>query len=68
MLMHRVDGGEILSKFNVTSKTRADSQFVHALFENGRQAGEQWLANHFDDVGKRSTIDLLGGRRHSTHL
>ena len=68
MLMHRIDGGEVLSQYNVTSKARADSQFVHALFENGRQAGEQWLANHFDDVGKRSTIDLLGGRRHSTHI
>ncbi len=68
MLMHRVDGGEILSKFNVTSKTRADSQFVHTLFDYGRKAGQQWLDSHFSDVGVRSTIDLLGGRRHSTHL
>lgn len=68
MCVHRIDGGEVLMQYNVTSKARADSQFVHTLFENGRKAGEQWLANHFDDIGKRSTIDLLGGRRHSTHI
>lgn len=68
MFVHRIDGGEVLQQYNVTSKARADSHFVHTLFENGRKAGEQWLAEHFDDVGKRSTIDLLGGRRHSTHI
>ena len=68
MLVHRIDGGEVLSQYNVTSKARADSQFVHTLFENGRKAGQQWLSEHFKSVGVRSTIDLLGGRRHSTHI
>lgn len=57
VLMHRVDGGAALAAFGAASKTRADSAFVRRLFELGRQAGHDWLAAHYDDVGQRSSMD-----------
>ena len=59
MLMHRVDGGSALAALNANSKLRADSAFVRRLFARGREAGHAWLRAHFDDVGRRSTIDYL---------
>jgi NTE family protein len=32
--------------------------FLLHLKAIGRQAADQWLAGHFDGIGRRSTIDI----------
>ena len=55
MLFHRVDGGKALATFGAASKSRADASFLRQLFGLGRTAGQQWLAEHFNHLGKQST-------------
>lgn len=57
VLLHRVDGGAALAEFGSTSKSRADSAFLHRLFKLGRTAGEKWIRAHFRDVGVRSSAE-----------
>lgn len=56
--MHRIDGGTIVAEFGAASKSRADMAFVRQLFMRGRESGQKWLHDHFDDVGVRATLDL----------
>ena len=56
--MHRIDGGSALAREGAASKLRSDLTYVRRLFGLGRDAGRQWLADHFDDVGRRSTLDV----------
>lgn len=55
MRFHRVDGGALLASFGSTSKSRADGPFLRKLFELGRVAGKEWLGDHIDHIGVRST-------------
>jgi len=57
--MHRIDGGTLLAEFGATSKLRADMALIRQLFLLGRASGQQWLHNHGQDLGVRSTLDLL---------
>ena len=59
VLLHRVDGGSALGEFGAASKSRADVPFLRRLFELGRQAGQQWLQAHYDDVGVCSSVEQL---------
>ena len=59
VLLHRVDGGAALAEFGAASKARADAAFLRRLFDLGRTAGQAWLAEHFDDLGVRSSVEKL---------
>jgi len=56
--MHRIDGGAVLQPFAADSKMRADLAFVRQLFALGREAGQQWLQAHRQDVGLRPSIKI----------
>ena len=34
------------------------TNFLHRLFELGRKRTELWLEEHFEDLGKRDTVDI----------
>jgi len=34
--------------------------FLLHLFELGRDSADTWLAQHFDDIGQRGTVDIRG--------
>ena len=59
VLLHRVDGGAAMAEFGAASKARADSAFLRRLFELGRTAGHDWLAQHLNDLGVRSSVEKL---------
>ena len=59
VLLHRVDGGAALAEFGSTSKSRADTAFLRRLFELGRTAGHDWLAQHWKDLGQRPSIATM---------
>ncbi|HEY0879229.1 MAG TPA: patatin-like phospholipase family protein [Zeimonas sp.] len=56
--VHRLDGGEHLAQFGRASKTDTDWSFLQGLHAEGRAQAEGWLREHFDDLGRRSTVDL----------
>ncbi|HJQ55324.1 MAG TPA: hypothetical protein VJ890_00370 [Vineibacter sp.] len=49
-----------------SSKLNAEWPFLVYLKEIGRQAAHEWLTQHFDAIGQRSTVDIRAKflRRH----
>jgi NTE family protein len=47
-----------LAEFGASSKLNAEWKFVAMLKEEGRRCAGEFLAEHGDDLGKRSTADL----------
>ena len=52
----RVDGE--MCGLGVSSKLNADWEFLSHLRDRGRHHAEQWLADSFGAVGKRSSVDI----------
>jgi len=46
------------AKFTADTKLNNDFDFFFMLHEHGRRAARRFLDAHFDDIGRRSTIDL----------
>lgn len=57
VLIHMIDETD-RSVFDSSSRIRISREMLGSLFESGRAAAEHWLARSFDDLGKRSTVDL----------
>ncbi|TYC70072.1 patatin-like phospholipase family protein [Stappia sp. BW2] len=57
--MHRISAGE-LKPLQASSKMNAEWAFLTDLKELGRKTAQEWLERHYDDIGKRSTIDVKG--------
>jgi NTE family protein len=58
VLVHRIDGGPALHDWPASSKTSTDGIMIRKLFEAGQAAAGHWLAQHFDALGQRSTVDI----------
>ncbi len=58
ILLHRIDGGEAMRAHPASSRGSADAGLIRALFDLGQESGAQWLKDHFDDLGLRSTVDI----------
>lgn len=58
ILMHRIDGGEVLEQLGATTKLSTDASLINALRDLGRAHTQQWLAQHHADLGVRSTINI----------
>ncbi len=56
--VHRIDGGAALEGLPASSKTSADGALINRLFESGRVSGQEWLAQHFEAIGRRATVDI----------
>ncbi|MCP1326935.1 patatin-like phospholipase family protein [Halomonas sp. 707D4] len=57
-LFHRISGEHALEELSVSSKMNAEWAFLSHLFELGRAAAQRWLDEHFEALGKRSTLDI----------
>jgi NTE family protein len=57
MRTHRIMTDK-LADFGASSKLNAEGAFLALLKEEGRQSADAFLAEHGDDVGKRSSADL----------
>lgn len=58
--VHRIHGGDTMLNLSVSSKFNAEWDFLVYLRDAGREAADEWLEAHFDDIGKRTTVDLNG--------
>jgi len=57
MRTHRIMT-EKLAELGASSKLNAEWEFIEMLHAEGRSAADQFIAQHGDDVGKRSSADI----------
>jgi NTE family protein len=55
---HMICSDRAMEGLTVSSKFNAEWQFLTYLRDQGRTACKEWLAQHFDDVGSRPSIDV----------
>jgi NTE family protein len=56
--VHWIESEARMKGLGVSSKLNAEWPFLVYLKEIGRQAANEWLAQHFDAIGERSTVDI----------
>ena len=57
MRTHRIMTDK-LAEFGASSKVNAERAFLTMLKEEGRRSAQEFLTEHGDDLGKRSTVDI----------
>lgn len=57
---HLIDGGEHLAALPASSKLIAHSALLQRLHDAGRERALQWLQQHGAQIGRHSTLDLIG--------
>jgi NTE family protein len=58
VLMHRIDGGEVLEGFHASTKSATDTKLIHTLRDLGKECAKQWLAKRFASLGVASTVNI----------
>jgi len=58
MLIHSIRNDAEMARLGVASKMMPNWDMISHLKEVGRASAEEWLAAHYDKVGKRSSIDV----------
>jgi NTE family protein len=58
VLMHRIDGGEILGGYHASTKSATDAKLIHTLSDLGQACAKRWLASHFGALGHASTVNI----------
>lgn len=55
--LHLISALEMLRELSLSSKFNAEPVFLQMLHDRGVAAADAWLAAHFDDIGRRATLD-----------
>lgn len=58
MLIHSIENEDFMRKLGVSSKLNPDWEFLTHLRDVGRESAERWLDRNYDEIGKRSTVDI----------
>lgn len=58
MHIHMIDADEILGGLGHMSKLNADWDFFNYLCDTGIQATSEWLEQHYEKIGKESSINI----------
>ena len=58
MLVHIIDGEQPLAPLNASSKFNTEWAFLRKLFDIGRTAADDWLEQNYDNLGKRSSVNV----------
>jgi len=56
--VHIIQNQEKLNPLGATSKLNAEWKFLQHLRDVGRDTASQWIEEHFDRIGRESTVDL----------
>lgn len=56
--VHMIGCQDKMLALGLSSKYNIDLEFLHYLKDLGRECADQWLSAHWDDIGKRSSIDI----------
>jgi NTE family protein len=57
MRLHLISGIDDVSQLGISSKFNAELPLLEHLHACGVAAAERWLAEHGDQLGRRSTLD-----------
>ena len=60
MYIHSIRADEEMVQHGVSSKLNADWGFLTHLRDKGREYADAWLAEHFDQIGTESSVDIRG--------
>ncbi len=58
MLIHSIRADEALKELDITSKFDTHWYFLTYLRDLGRAEATKWLNTHYDNLGKKSTLDI----------
>jgi NTE family protein len=58
VLMHRIDGGQVLDDYPASSKAQTDNSLIQQLHALGQRSANQWLQDKLPAVGVASSIDI----------
>ena len=58
VLMHRIDGGEVLEQLGATTKISTEAKLISALHDLGQSHARHWLAEHRKELGVCSTLNI----------
>jgi len=58
MRLHLVHARKRIRDLDASSKLNAEWAFLEHLFEIGRETAQTWLADHFDDLGTKSSVNI----------
>ena len=58
MHIHAIYDEKTMLGLGVSSKLNAEWAFLTHLRECGRKAAQDWLSQHYEDLGIRNTLDL----------
>jgi NTE family protein len=56
--IHRIDLGELGTRLAGSSKMKTDFDFLELLHRAGQRAARRFLDQHYDAIGRESTLDL----------
>lgn len=56
--VHSIRADDALEDLNVASKFDVSWSFLSMLKDRGRDVADQWLAQNFDAIGQKSSVDL----------
>ena len=55
--MHMIRNDRLMEPLGFSGKSNASPAFLEWLFDGGRKTAERWLAQHYQDLGQRSSCD-----------
>jgi NTE family protein len=58
MLIHSIDGEDVIASLSDSSKMNCDLDFLTYLHRIGRERADEWLRSNFDRLGVETTVDL----------
>jgi NTE family protein len=58
MRMHAIRAESAMSQLSALTKAETDWDFLHTLFDAGREAASAWLDRNYEKVGHESTVNL----------
>lgn len=58
MRFHMIDSSQLASLQRTETQALAHTPFLDLLKAQGRERGGFWLADHFDGIGRHSTVDV----------
>jgi len=58
VLMHRIDGGEVLEQMGATTKVSTEANLIRSLHDLGQSHARRWLAEHRKDLGVCSSLNI----------
>ncbi|MBX9932235.1 MAG: patatin-like phospholipase family protein [Methylobacterium sp.] len=58
LLVHRIDGRGALDEYQASSRLDARWRVFERLRDLGRAAAQGWLAECYDDIGRRCSLDM----------